>query len=80
MVNGLCFLESVQGLGFSYCIPNKVQFWLMIENYTVSKTNFLKCTPKMPNLQGKKGTGNSNIEQTVIFMELFVLQIKIFQI
>ena len=73
MVNGLCLLESVQGVGFSYCIPNKVQFWLMIKN----KSSYI---PKMPNLQAKKGTGNSNLEQTVIFMEIFVLQIKIFQI
>lgn len=72
MVNGFCFLESVQGLGFSYCIPHKVQIWLMIKNKSYIQ--------KMPNLKSKKGTENSNLEQTVIFMEFIVLQIKIFQI
>ena len=33
----------------------------------------------MPNLQAKKGTGNSNLEQTVIFMELFVYRSRFFR-
>ena len=74
MVNGLCLLESVQGVGFSYCIPNKVHTILANEQ----KQIFLYT--KNAQFASKKGTGNSNLEQTVIFMELFVLQIKIFQI
>ena len=61
MVNGLCLLESVQNLGFSYCIQNKVQFWQMFKNKSSFIPNFKNTQFEKP----KKSTGNSNLEQTV---------------
>ena len=78
MVNGLCLLESVQGVGFSYCIPNKVhtilandqkQIFLYAKNAQfASKKRYRKFKPRTDcNIYGTFCFTDQDFSDLIIF-------------